>query len=297
MERIHKILSDNWAMRRQEFENLAAVLLPSIASGNLEAASKAIDTKKLKPMAVKYTGDDIATVTWLDYYWENEIPEGSVMLIKLSGALYSWETKWLIEQIKTAERDKRICGIVLEIDGPGGMCSHVERAAGIIRNCKKPIATIVTDIMASAHFWIGTAADRIFAASPLCEVGSVGCFLTHVSFKEYFKQNGIDYRSIYPDTADLKNKEHRALEDKGDETLFKEALEHLHQAFSNDVAVQLGIAYDPEHPLFRGEMFYTSEAMSLGIIDEMGEVEDAVKWVQLQSQIQEANSFYSGNKS
>lgn len=296
MERIHKILSDNWAMRRQEFENLAAVLLPSIASGNLEAAGKAIDTKKLKPMAVKYTGDDIATVTWIDYLWENEIPEGSVMLIKLSGALYSWETKWLIEQIKTAERDKRICGIVLEIDGPGGMSSHVERAAGIIRNCKKPIATVVTDLMASAHFWLGTASDRIFAASPLCEMGGVGAFITHISFKEYFKKNGIDYRSIYPDTADLKNKEHRALEDKGDESLFKEALEHLHKAFSNDVAVQLGITYDPELPLFRGEMFYTSEAISLGIVDEMGEVEDAVKWVQLQSQIQEANSFYSSNK-
>ena len=295
MKRIHKIISDNWAMRRQEFENLAAVLLPSIVSGNLEAAGKAIDTKKLKPMAVKYTEDDIATVTWVDYIWENEIPEGSVMLIKLSGALYSWETKWLIDQVKTAERDKRICGIVLEIDGPGGMCSHVDRAAGIIRNCKKPVATIVTDLMASAHFWIGTASDRIFAASPLCEVGSVGVFVTHVSFKEYFKQNGIDYRNIYPDTADLKNKESRAVTDRGDESLFKEELENLHRAFSNDVATQLAITYDPELPLFRGEMFYTAEAMGLGIIDEMGEVEDAVRWVQLQSQIQEANSFYSNN--
>ena len=293
MERIHKILSDNWAMRRQDFENLTAVLLPSISSGNLEAVVKAVDAKKLKPMAVRYTADDIATVTWADYYWENEIPEGSVMLIKLSGTLYSWETNWLIEQIKRAERDKRICGVVLEIDGPGGMSSHVERAAGIIRNCSKPVATVVTDLMASAHFWIGTAADRIFAASPLCEMGGVGAFITYISFKEYFKKNGIDYRSIYPDTADLKNKEHRALEDKGDETLVKASLEQLHKAFSNDVAMQLGIAYDAELPLFRGEMFFTSEAMSLGIVDETGEVEDAVKWVQLQSRIREANSYYS----
>ena len=36
--------------------------------------------------------------------------------------------------------------------------------------------------------------------------------LTYQSFKEYFRKQGIDYREIYPDSADLKNYETRAIE-------------------------------------------------------------------------------------
>lgn len=292
MERIHKILSDNWAMRGQEFENLAAILLPSIVKGTLDSVAKTLSAKEPAPQAVNYIDGDIPTVTYSDYRYGEDIPRGSVMLIKLSGPLYSWNTQFLIDMIKTAETDDRISGMVLEIDGPGGMTSHVGRAASLLRNMTKPVATVVTDLMASAHFWIGTAADRVFAADELVEVGSVGVFLTYINFKEYFKANGIDYRNIYPDTADLKNKASRAVEEKNDETLFKEDLTELHRSFSEAVATQTGVAYDPALPLYRGEMFRAAEAMQMGIIDEMGEVEDAVRWVQLQARIQEANKYF-----
>ena len=292
MERIHKILSDNWAMRRQEFENLASILLPCIVNGTPEGLAGIIQEKI---DAASLISDTQIVREW-DLLWDEEIQPGSVLMIPLTGMLYSWRTAGLVEVLKKAARNPNIAGVVLSIDGPGGMTAHVERAARILREMEKPTATVVTDTMASAHFWIGTATDRVFVASPLCELGSVGVVITYVSFREYYKKNGIDYRAIYPDTADLKNKAVRAIDDDNDESLIKERAEKLHLAFSNDVALQLGVAYDPELPLFRGETFNGEEALAMGIADEMGDVEKAVEWIRLQSDIREANRYFSSNR-
>lgn len=275
-------------MRREEFENLAGIMLPSIINGNLDSIASMLD--KATPKATIIADTNI--VRAIDVIWDDEIPSGSILMIPLYGMLYAWETNFLVDLLKKAEAHPNITGIILKIDGPGGMTSHVERVAKVIRECTKPTATVVTNLMASAHFWIGTATDRIFIASPLCEVGSVGVLITYVSFREYYKENGIDYREIYPDTADLKNKAVRAISDNNDESLIKERAEKLHKAFSDDVALQLGITYDPELPLFRGETFSGAEALAMGIADEKGDVEEAINWINLQTQIKEANNYF-----
>lgn len=83
----------------------------------------------------------------------------------------------------------------------------------------------------------------------MCEVGSVGIMLTYQSFKNYFKKQGIDYREIYPDSADLKNYETRAIEDDNNEEPIKQRLAVMHRIFCDAISRNLGIAYDPELPL------------------------------------------------
>lgn len=262
--------------------------MPAIVAGNIEAASAKLnedDKCTVKATAAPYMAkwyelDDIS------------LPIDSIAVITLTGVLYSWESEWVAKQIEAAELNPNICGIVFVIDGPGGMVSHLDMAAAAVENCKKPTATVVTGIMASAHFWLGTASDRTFIASPLCEVGSVGIVCTHYSFREFFKMNGIDYREIYPDTADLKNKETRVLVENNDESLIKARAEKIHKIFAETVARNLGIEYDPKLPLFRGEMFDGNEAVELGYIDQFGGVADAVKWVLAQATSRKAQQIY-----
>lgn len=224
----------------------------------------------------------MATTPYLAKWYELDdlnLPIDSIAVITLSGVLYSWETRWLIRRIEEAVLNPNICGIVFVIDGPGGMVSGLDQAAAAIAGCEKPTATVVVGVMASAHFWLGTSTDRTYITSPLCEVGSVGVVITHYNFREYFKMNGIDYREIYPDTADLKNKEVRALVDNNDESLMKARAEKIHKVFSETVAKNLSIKYDPKLPIFRGEMFDGNEAVEAGYIDQFGGLADAVKWV------------------
>ncbi len=269
-----------------DFEALSALLLPCVMQGNLDQAESQLNKSTLKAYATD--------PTYLASRWELDdetLPEGSVAVIELEGVLYSWNTFALERCLLMAEQNEKICGVVLWINGPGGMVAHVDVVASTIKDMTKPVATFVAGMMASAHFWIGTAADRIFVASPLCEVGSVGVMVTWASWKKYFEKNGIDVRDIYPDSADLKNFEYRALEENGDEDPIKQQLELLHEVFARTVADNLGIEYDPKLPLFRGQIFTGTEALELGYVDQLGTLQDAVTWVLGRATANEANQL------
>lgn len=286
MKQLQSFFSGSWCMRRTDFEAMTAVLLPAVINGRLDEAEKFLATVKVSGSAL---GPNLAS--WYDLD-DEDLPEDSVAVLNLYGTLYSWESAWLAESVRRADENPNICGVVLVINGPGGMVAGVDQAVASIKNCSKPTATVVSGCMASAHFWIGSSTGRTFIASDLSEVGSVGTMITYLSYKEYFKKEGIDFREIYPDSADLKNKEVRALEDNDDETPMKDRLAHIHRIFAETVAENLGIAYDPELPLFRGEMFWAPEALEMGIVDERGCVEDAVRWVLAQAVTKKANTLY-----
>lgn len=273
MIHLQRFLSDNWMIRRTDFENVSALIIPCIISGNPAAASAEL-------VKSKSTASATATPYLAKWYELDELlPDDSVAVIRLKGVLYSWETEWFIETFKAAAANPNIVGIVIEIDGPGGMVSHIDQAVAAIEKCEKPTATVVTGVMASAHLWLGISSDRTFIASPMCEIGSVGTMFTHVSYKDFFAQAGIKYWQIYPDSADLKNKEIRALEDNEDDSIIKEHAARLHRIFAESVAKHIGIDYDPELPLFRGEMYDAAEAVKLGYIDSFGDLGDAVRYV------------------
>ena len=286
MKHLQEIFTGSWSITPRDFEALSALLLPCVMHGNLDQAESQLNKSTLKAYATD--------PTYLADRWELDdetLPEGSVAVIELEGVLYSWNTFALEHCLLAAEQNPKICGVVLWMNGPGGMVAHVDVVVSTIREMTKPVAAYVAGMMCSAHFWIGSTAERVFVTSPLCEVGSVGVMVTWASWKKYFEKNGIDVRDIYPDSADLKNREYRALEDEGDEGPIKEHLERLHEVFARDVAENLGVKYDPELPLFRGQVFSGSEALELGYVDQLGRLEDAVTWVLGRSTATRANAL------
>lgn len=268
-------------MPEEQHARLFDVLLPALRAGAVTEAEQ---------LLAQHSVQCYATTPYLADRWElddSSIPDGSVAVITLEGPLYSWETFRLETYLRQAADNPRILGVVLWINGPGGMALYVDVVAKIISEYTKPIATFVAGYMLSAHFWIGSSTGRIFISSPLVEVGSVGTMATYVSMKEYYKQLGFDVRDIYPDTADLKNKWFRDIEERDDDTILKAKLQQLHQAFAQAVAKNLSIDYDPQQPLFRGETFTGEEALTMGVVQQQGTLLDAVQWVVAQSTLRQ----------
>ena len=114
----------------------------------------------------------------------------------------------------------------------------------------------------------------------------------YTSLKKFFTNQGVDVRDIYPDTADLKNEESRALEE-GDESLTKSRLEKVHRLFAETVAENLGIAYDPTLEIFRGRVFTADEAVTSGYIDQIGSLNDAITWVLTEATSRQAAQLYN----
>lgn len=285
MNRIQQIFRDKWAMGEADYYSLASIILSAVKAGHLNEAEEILAKRTVKVYA---SGINLADEFDMD---DPELPFDSVAVIQLCGTLYSWETRYLQHCLMEAINNDRIIGVILSINGPGGMVSGLDSAASMIESSPKPIMAYVTGQCASAHYWIASVCQKRFLASKMSEVGSIGVVGVYISEKKYLEELGIDYREIYPDTADLKNHEHREIEENNNEEPFKERLEKIHGFFCETVAKGLGIPYDKESPIFRGATFMGDEAIEAKLADGYATLEDVAKQVMAASMMQKAFSF------
>ena len=69
----------------------------------------------------------------------------------------------LIKQIKKADKDAVVKGIILEIDSPGGAVLPSKEIADAVKAAKKPTVAWIRGAGASGAYWIASAADKIVA--------------------------------------------------------------------------------------------------------------------------------------
>lgn len=100
-------------------------------------------------------------------------------------------------QIDQAVADARISDIVLDVESPGGTVGGVPELAQKIFEARqvKPIWAVANDLMASAAYWIGSAATQVIA-SPSSDIGSIGVFTTHEDWTQWLENEGIKITEV-----------------------------------------------------------------------------------------------------
>jgi signal peptide peptidase SppA len=88
--------------------------------------------------------------------------------------------------------DPAIGAIVLEVDSPGGSVAGVDELAAQIFAARgsKPIVAVANSLMASAAYYIASAADRVLAA-PAAMVGSIGIWTVHLDLSRALEAGGV----------------------------------------------------------------------------------------------------------
>lgn len=83
--------------------------------------------------------------------------------------------------------------IVIAIRSPGGYCWRLPEMARLIDRVAqdKPVFAYTDTVMASAAYWLGSCADRIYAA-PSAVVGAVGAYSEWLDFAKHFEKEGIE---------------------------------------------------------------------------------------------------------
>lgn len=117
------------------------------------------------------------------------IGKGLGKLEKLAGAVDVNDVSEDIDGMLAAGADR----IAFDISSPGGTVTGVEELANKVRNLGVPTMAYTDTEMASAAYWISSAADRVLV-SPSASVGSVGVYLVVYDTSEAFKAAGITPR-------------------------------------------------------------------------------------------------------
>lgn len=206
---------------------------------------------------------------------EGTLPVGRhTALIDLAGPIADGQQASadnLIPALRNAFEDKHTVGILLRANSPGGSPVQAAYLYDEIRRLRKlhpkvPVYAVVTDMCASACYYIISAADRIYANRGSL-VGSIGVLYDGFGFTGLMDKLGIQRRLL---TAG----KHKGMLDpfsppNPEETqYFKGVLEQVHQQFIEAVKKGRGDRLKKDDPdLFSGLIWTGATGVKLGLVD------------------------------
>lgn len=181
----------------------------------------------------------------------------------------------VIEGLQNAFEDKNTRAVILRINSPGGspvQASQIYQEILYLRNEHPSIKlyTVCDDLCASAAYYIASASDDIYA-NPASLVGSIGVLMDGFGFVDTMKKIGVERRLL---TAG----KHKGFLDpfspeKSDEKQIAERmLATVDLQFINAVKQGRGNRLKNNSELFSGLAWTGQEALSLGLIDDFGDL-------------------------
>lgn len=158
--------------------------------------------------------------------------------------------------------------ILLVIDSPGGTVDGTQELANVIYNGKKgkPVIAYTDGIIASAAYWIASAADAIYISGDTVEVGSIGVVATHIDFSKQDEKYGEKWTEITAGKYKRIASSHEPLSEEGRQYL-QEQVDHLYTIFVNDVARNRNVSAEQVLAMADGKIFIGQQAVEVGLVD------------------------------
>lgn len=202
--------------------------------------------------------------------------ENKVAVVEIKGVIT--ESKEVIGLIKRFREDDDIKAIVLRIDSPGGVVGPSQEIYREIRKtvAEKKVITSMGSIAASGGYYIAAGSDGI-VANPGTITGSIGVIMAYTNFKKLFDKIGMspvviksgEFKDVGSPAREMTPSEKKVLQDFVDQT---------HRQFIHAVSEGRNLNVNKVSALADGRIFTGEEAVKQGLVDRLGNLEDAVEW-------------------
>jgi protease-4 len=186
----------------------------------------------------------------------------------------------IVRALENASENPNIRGIVLRIDSPGGspMASElIWHAIGEVREGGMPVVVSVSDVAASGAYYVAAAADAI-VIPPGALTGSIGVFALRPIFEGLMEKLGVGvetlqrgrhadfYSSSKPFSTETKDRM---------QILTRE----IYKLFVDRVASGRNLEQGQVDTLGQGRVWSAEQALEVGLVDELGGIREAVRWI------------------
>ena len=197
-----------------------------------------------------------------------------IAIVEVRGAIT--ESSGIIEEIHQYQEDEGVKAIILRIDSPGGgvgPSQEIHREISKVKSKKKVVASMGS-VAASGGYYIACASDRI-VANPGTITGSIGVIMEFTNIEELFKKIGIkgvviksgEHKDIGSPFREMTPDEKKILQD---------AIDNVHQQFIEAVAKGRKLDREKVVQIADGRIFTGEQAKQIGLVDEMGNLQDAI---------------------
>lgn len=205
------------------------------------------------------------------------ITDEKIAIIRITGIIL--ESSNTIEELEKYNQNPSVKAIILRIDSPGGGVvpsqEIYEEVKKIKIEGKKKIIASMGSVAASGGYYIASASDKI-VANPGTLTGSIGVIMELANFEGLLNKVGIE--SVVVKSGELKDigSPFRKMSEK-ERGLLQKLLDDIHGQFIDAVASGRALKKEDIESLADGRVFTGREAKELGLVDELGNLQDAIK--------------------
>ena len=184
----------------------------------------------------------------------------------------------LTDLIRQARLDDEVKALVLQIDSPGGSAlasELIRRELELTRQSGKPVIASMSSIAASGGYWIASPADEIWAA-PTTITGSIGIYSAFATLEKSLDYLGIHNDGVgttrVADAFDTARPLNPIIADS-----MEQVIQHNYRRFIKTVSEGRNLTLQDVEKIAQGRVWSGKTAKELGLIDQFGNLQDAVQ--------------------
>ncbi|SDF59176.1 signal peptide peptidase SppA [Desulfovibrio legallii] len=210
-------------------------------------------------------------------------PEGGLgghdrlALVNVRGPILSAEPT--LDWVRKLERNPNVKGVLVRVDSPGGGAAASQEIYTALARLaeKKPVAVSMGSLAASGGLMVSMAGRRVFA-NPSTVTGSIGVRMDIPQVQGLLQKLGLGQETLttapYKDAGSYL----RPLTPE-QRRYFAAVLEDMHRQFVGIVAQGRRMSPDKAAELANGKIYTGREALALGLVDALGDRQDALEWL------------------
>jgi protease IV len=183
-----------------------------------------------------------------------------------------------LQDIRRYREDKSIKAIVLRIDSPGGGVGPSQEISREIQRTlqdKKVVASLGA-VAASGGYYIASAASGI-VANPGTITGSIGVIMGFTDIQELLQKIGVSPVVVKSGQYKDIGSPVRTMTD-AERTLLQTFSDQVHRQFISAIAEGRHLEYEKVASVADGRILSGETALELGLVDRLGNLEDAISW-------------------
>ena len=251
--------------------------------------------------------DTYKTMSYKEYVnqMENSLSESKneIAIITAEGAIMEGEisqgvagANGIVKQIRSAHEDEKTKAIVLRVNSPGGSIIGSEMMRDeLLAAKKKDINVIVSmgDYAASGGVYIATPADYIFA-EPTTITGSIGVAIALPTLENAMDYIGVNFDGVV--TSKYGGWDPTQAIDDDLDKIFESWGADAYDRFVNFVADSRSQSYEEIKAIAGGRVWIATSAKDVGLIDEIGGIDDAIAYAASLNELEDFKVEYYGQQ-
>lgn len=181
----------------------------------------------------------------------------------------------IIQSLKHADEDEGVKAIVLRINSGGGSPAAAEEIVSAMKKIDKPIVVSMGDIATSGAYYISAPADRI-VANPDTITGSIGVIWVFQNRSAFYDDEGISFYIAKSGKLKDMGGDWRGLFDE-EKRYADQVILQVYNRFVKEVAEGRNMSISEVKDIADGRVYTGAIARELGLVDDLGNLEDAIE--------------------